>query len=151
MSKAVQKRITIQSGLYKWFTYTLMAIMCFIGILFLFTTLFQWLPFEEPQDRKYALILFFVWNGLVFYGCYRELLKPTKIVVNSDSSFVLCGPLKTTSYLPVEVQRLECDSDGDCYIFCKNKKIDLRFFKPSQLEIFFKRLRAVNSRLVNDA
>ena len=150
MRNQIHEMITIQSGIYKWFTYVPMAIMCLLGMLFLFVTLLQLVPFEEPQDRNYALLLFFVWNAFVFYGSYQFLLKPTKIIIKQDSSFVLCGPLKTISSLPAEVHRIDCDSDGDWYILCKNKKIDLRFFKQSQLEPFFQRLKAKNA-LIKDA
>lgn len=133
--------ITIQSGLYKWFTYIPMAIMCMFGMLFLFVTSLQLVPFEDPQDRNYALLISFVWNAFVFYCSYRFLLNPTKIVIKQDSSFLLYSPIKTISYLPTEVHRLDCDSDGDWYILCNDKKIDLRFFTRSQLEPFFQRFK----------
>lgn len=126
-----------------------MAIMCLFGMLFLFVTLFQLVPFEDPQDRNYFLLFLFAWNAFVFYVSYRDLLKPAKIIIKKVSSFVLHSPLKTFSYRPTEVHRLGCDPDGDCYIWCNDKKFDLEFFKQSQLEAFFQKLKAENSLIEN--
>lgn len=145
MRNQTDKMIMIQAGLYKWFTYISMAIMCLLGILFLFVALLNLVPFEDPQSRYYALLFFFAWNLFVIYGSYQFLLMPTKIIIKQDSSFVLCSPLKTISYLPAEVHRFDCDSDGDWYIWCDNNKIDLRFFKKSHLEPFFQALKAKNA------
>jgi len=94
-----------------------MAIMCLLGMLFLFVALLDLVPFEEPQSPDYALLFSFVWNVFVIYFSYRFLLMPTKIIIQENSSFVLSGPLKTLSYLPTDMRRLDCDSDGDWYIW----------------------------------
>lgn len=148
MRNQTHEMITIQSGLYKWFAYIPMAIMCLLGMSFLFVTLLQLVPFEESRGRDYALLFFFVWNAFVFYGTYQFLLKPTKIVIKPDSSFVLYSPLKSISLLPTDVHKIDRDSEGDWYIWCNNEKMDLRFFKQSQLAPFFQRLKAKNALIV---
>ena len=123
----------IKSGYYKWFTYSVVAVMSVLGFACLSIPIFDLVPSENSDDRLWLIIFFLVWNIAVLWLAYLFLLIPTTIIMRSDNSFLLRAPLRTLVLRPLDIEFINTDSDGDWSIIYKGGKADLRNFKTSDL------------------
>ncbi len=107
-----------------------------LGFVGLAIPIFELAPLENSDDRLWLIIFFLVWNIVVLWLAYFFLRMPTSIIIRSDSTFLLKGPLRTLVLSPLDIEIIDTDSDGDWSIRYKGGKVDLRNFKNSDLVPF---------------